>query len=146
MRKVITPFSKLAGAFRARIVKTWLMKTEYSPAVAAGVLNETAVNNKYVRRASPVPGAALGEWGKSGVTPLWAAQASLTLLLDMGWTPGSEEEWAGFAAIYLQSHKSEEFESLISSLPENIDHQMAAGWLAAAIEEDLRFRQSKKTT
>lgn len=145
MKKIMTPFSTLSGAFRARIVKTWSMKTELSPALASAVLNQIAIEHGYRRQVEPVPGSALAEWGKTGNTPLWAAQAALVLLLNDNWLPITDEEWAGFAAIYITGHKDAEFETLVNSLPVNIDKKIAAGWLAAAIEENLRYKLTKKS-
>lgn len=145
MKKIMTPFSTLSGAFRARIVKTWAMTTEFSPAEASAVLNEIAIKQGYRRQAEPVPGSALAEWGKTGNTPLWAAQAALDLLLNDSWVPLSDEEWAGLAAIYITGHKNAEFETLVDSLPASVDKRIAAGWFAAAIEENLRYKLTKKT-
>lgn len=146
MTMKITPFTQMSGAFRARVVKTWHMSTEHSPAEAAAHLNDIAVDNGFVRRLKPVPGTALAEWGKSGITPLWAALAALVLLLKSGWRPVAEEEWAGFAALYIQLCKSKELASLLAGLPATIDRAMATGWLCAAIEEDERYRLTKKVT
>lgn len=144
MTMKLTPFTQLSGAFRARVVKTWHMSSEHSPSVAAGVLNDLAVESGFVRRLKPVPGSALAEWGKSGVTPLWAALAALSLLLQDKWQPGSDEEWAGFAALYIQLRKSKELPELLAGLPETINSPVASGWLCAAIEEDERYRLAKK--
>lgn len=144
MTMKLTPFSQMSGAFRARIVKTWHMSTAHSPAEAAAVLNDTAVECDFVRRAKPVPGTALGEWGKSGVTPLWAALAALTLLLKNDWVPADSEEWAGFSALYIQLSKSKELPDLIGRLPASFDRAVSAGWLCAAIEEDERYRLTRK--
>ncbi|MBU9818611.1 hypothetical protein J1782_01735 [Rahnella sp. BCC 1045] len=140
----LTPFTQLSGAFRARIVKTWHISSDLSPAEAAAHLNDVAVEHSFVRRAKPVPGAALAEWGRSGVTPLWAALAALVLLLKTGWRPASDEEWAGFAALYIQLCKSKELAVLTVELPASIDQSLATGWLCAAIEEDERYLLTKK--
>lgn len=144
MTMKLTPFSQLSGAFRARVVKTWHMSSDHSPAEAAEVLNDLAVESGFVRRLKPVPGAALAEWGKSGITPLWAALAALSLLLSNKWQPDTDEEWAGFAALYIQLKKSKELDALLASLPESISIPIATGWLCAAIEEDERYRLAKK--
>lgn len=144
MTMKITPFTQMSGAFRARIVKTWHISSEHSPAEAAARLNDIAVDNGFVRRLKPVPGTALAEWGKSGITPLWAALAALVLLLQNGWCPVADEEWAGFAALYIQLCKSKELTALLEGLPASIDRPLATGWICAAIEEDERYRLTKK--
>lgn len=146
MSMKLTPFSQMSAAFRARIVKTWHMSTDHSSAEAATFLNDIAVENGFVRRAKPVPGSALGEWGKTGITPLWAALAALVLLIQNGWQPATNEEWAGFSALYIQLRKSKELPALTDSLPASIAADIAAGWLCAAIEEDERYRLTKKAT
>lgn len=144
MNMKVTPFSQMSGVFRARIVKTWHMASTHSPAAAAEILNDVAVDMGFVRRAKPVPGSALGEWGKSGVTPLWAALAAFVLLLKNGWQPANNEEWAGFAALYIQLNKTKELSALLVELPDSFDQEKAAGWVCAAIEEDERYRLAKK--
>lgn len=144
MTMKLTPFTQMSGAFRARVVKTWHMSTELSPANAAVRLNDIAVESGFVRRTKPVPGTALTEWGKSGVTPLWAALAALVLLLASGWRPESEEEWAGFSSLYIQLCKTKELAALLDGLPASVDRPCATGWICAAIEEDERYRLTKK--
>lgn len=144
MSMKLTPFSQMSGAFRARIVKTWHMSSDHSSTEAAARLNDIAVENGFVRRAKPVPGSALGEWGKTGVTPLWAALAALVLLIKNGWQPVTNEEWAGFSALYIQLRKSKDLVVLTDTLPASITADLAAGWLCAAIEEDERYRLTRK--
>lgn len=146
MTMKVTPFSQMSGIFRARIVKTWHMSSDHSSTTAAAYLNDIAVNSGFVRRAKPVSGSALGEWSKTGITPLWAALAALVLLIQNGWKPATNEEWAGFSALYIQLRKSKDLAILTDTLPATITAEHAAGWLCAAIEEDERYRLTKKVT
>ncbi|CNI65996.1 hypothetical protein AB8896_21135 [Yersinia enterocolitica] len=139
-----TPFSELSRAFRARVVKTWIMSTEFSAAVGAEVLKDAGVKHDFVRRENPVLGSSLAGWAKDGHTPLWASQSALVLLLENNWTPVSHEDWAGFSSIFIKIHRDAEFGILLDSVPTSIDKDVAAGWLSAAIEEDARYRVSKK--
>ncbi|CNL76097.1 MULTISPECIES: hypothetical protein [Yersinia] len=139
-----TPFSELSRAFRARVVKTWIMSTDFSAAVGAEVLKDTGVKHDFVRRENPVLGSSLAGWAKDGHTPLWASQSALMLLLEKNWIPVSHEDWAGFAAIFIKIHRDAELGALLDSVPASIDRDIAAGWLSAAIEEDARYKVSKK--
>ncbi|WP_042820430.1 hypothetical protein [Yersinia wautersii] len=139
-----TPFSELSRAFRARVVKTWIMSTDLSAAAGAEMLKDTGVKHDFVRRDNPVLGSSLAGWAKDGHTPLWASQSALVLLLEKNWSPVSHEDWAGFAAIFIKIHRDADFETLLDSVPASIDRDIAAGWLSAAIEEDARYKVSKK--
>ncbi|MDB6375015.1 hypothetical protein [Photorhabdus bodei] len=138
-----TPFSVLSGAFRARLVKTLIMSTDLSASAGAALLNSVALENGFIRREKPVPASALAEWSKENSTPLWAALAALTLLLNKGWVPISNEEWAGFASLFIKRQKSKDLDELLDVLPAQFDKSIAAGWISAAIEENKCYKVTK---
>ena len=139
-----TPFTEMASGFRTRIVKQWAMKQTGSPSVTASQLTGLACELGLVNRERSVPGTALAEWARTGETPLWAAQAAFSAELKFGWRPVSPEDWAGFASLHFKIYKSMELDMLLSELPDDMDKIVAAGWLAAAVEEDRHFRTKKK--
>ncbi|CAI2536097.1 hypothetical protein [Serratia ficaria] len=141
-----SPFSVLSGAFRARVVKTWSMSIDSTQAEAAVILTEEALKQGYIRRDKPVKGTTLAEWSKEQSTPLWAALAAISLLLQQQWTPKTHEEWAGFASLYIKMNKSTELDTLLDGLPVQIDPVIVAGWLCAAVEDDLCYRAIKRLT
>ncbi|MCW7764562.1 hypothetical protein [Photorhabdus luminescens] len=135
-----TPFSMLSCAFRARLVKTWIMSSGLSAVTGAELIHKVALENGFIRREKPVPGSALAEWSKKQSTPLWAALAALMLLLEKGWFPLNNEEWAGFASLFIKMQKSKNLDELLDALPEKFDKLIAAGWISAAIEEDECYK------
>lgn len=134
----------MTSGFRTRIVKQWTMKQPGSPAEIASRLTELAKKLGLAHRHRSLPGAALAEWSRDNDTPLWAALTAFSAELTAGWRPDNQADWAGFAALYLKKNKSTELDVLLSGLPDDFDKPVAAGWLAAAIEEDLHYRTRKK--
>lgn len=145
-----TPFTTLAGAFRAHVVKQWVMNSGYSAADAMKVMTEYAVNNNLVKRDTPVPGSNVVSWatgttveGRKSTTPLWAAQAALLQLIEDGWVPESREEWAGAASLLLTLN-AVKLDVLLEKKPTAWPLDVATGWFVAAIEENERYQVSKK--
>ncbi|AOM41000.1 hypothetical protein [Xenorhabdus hominickii] len=136
-----TPLVLMSSSFRAKVVKIWIMRTNLSAAQGAELLTSVAVNNGFIRRDKPVFGATLTSWTMGKVeTPLWAAKAALLMLLESEWMPSNDEEWSGFATIFLTMSKSTQLTDLLIQLPQHIaDHIAVTGWLCAAIEEMERF-------
>ncbi|MEQ1967924.1 hypothetical protein ABLA30_13025 [Xenorhabdus nematophila] len=141
-----TPFVLMANAFRARVVKIWIIRTDLSAAQGAEKLTKTAVEHGFIRRDKPVFGTTLTSWTKGEIdTPLWAAKAALLLLIESGWIPDNDEEWAGFAAIFFAMQKTKELKELLDKLPIAFSSHVAiSGWLCAAIEEQERFKAVKQ--
>ncbi len=140
-----TPFSVMATHFRGQIVKHWALQQPGTQAENAAALTEAAIRLGFVNRDRPVPGSALAEWATvPESTPVWAAQTALTLLMNAGWTPDSDQEWCGMAALIFRNSKKSPLEQLLQCLPAGVIKRIAAGWLAAAIEEDARYRASRK--
>ncbi|WP_275555769.1 hypothetical protein [Mixta sp. Marseille-Q2659] len=48
------------------------------------------------------------------------------------------------AALIFRNSKKSPLEQLLQCLPAGVIKRIAAGWLAAAIEEDARYRASRK--
>ncbi|MEG0234483.1 MAG: hypothetical protein RR589_18090 [Hafnia sp.] len=141
-----TPFTKMATAFRGQIVRLWVLRFSGTQSEAAAALTEAAISLGYVTRSRPVPGAALHSWSSNPIeTPLWAAQTALTLMLNIGWKPESNQDWCGMSALIFRSNRTLTLEQLVASLPESIDMQTASGWFVAAIEEDAHYRSKGKT-
>ncbi|CCW28949.1 hypothetical protein ABLA30_22270 [Xenorhabdus nematophila] len=140
-----TPLIIMSRSFRAKVVKICIMRTDLSAAQGAIRLTEVAVRNDFIRRDKPVLGTTLTSWTMGSVeTPLWAAKAALSILLESEWIPSSDEEWAGFATIFLTMSKSTELADLLILLPQRVaSHAAVTGWLCAAIEEMERFNAVK---
>ncbi|HCA3439675.1 TPA: hypothetical protein MO340_004238 [Salmonella enterica subsp. salamae serovar 35:g,m,s,t:-] len=145
-----TPFTTLAGAFRAQIVKQWAMSSQLTSAEAMQKLTSFAVELQLVKRDAPVLGTTMASWAKGvssigtkSVTPLWAAQAALLLMINAGWMPGNDQEWAGTASLFV-TLKGRQLESLLAALPTAWSVPVATGWLVAAIEQDERYLLNKK--
>lgn len=139
-----TPFQQLSAQFRGSIVYRWAKDEDQSAAEAARTLTEHARDLNIISREIAVPGAALSEWNKRKQPPMWAALAAFDLILKRGWRPVSNEEWAGFASLILKLSPCVNLDCLSDSLPEDIDMNIASGWIAAAIEEDQHYRVRKK--
>jgi hypothetical protein len=140
-----TPFSMMAMNFRGHIVKLWARQYSGSAAEAAAKLTQEAINEGYIIRTRPVPGTALADWSVSPQsTPLWAAQAALALMINAGWRPVSDDDWCGMSALLYKSCKELSLQQLIDQLPDGLEKRIAAGWFAAAIEEDAHYRTSRK--
>ncbi|MGP3589966.1 hypothetical protein [Vagococcus sp. WN89Y] len=140
-----TPFTEMAILFRGHIVKQLSLAQPGSPSQVAASLTEAAVRFGYVTRFRPIPGASLGEWAlKPEKTPLWAAQTALRLMLESDWTPNSSMEWCGMAALFFKANKQCSLNELLTKLPTSIDRLTAAGWLAAAFEEEAHYRSSRR--
>ncbi|WP_455865331.1 hypothetical protein [Pantoea agglomerans] len=144
--KPATPFTEMATVFRTRIVKQWAMKQDDAASSSACFLTEHARRTGLIKRERSITGSAMAEWGRRQETPLWAALAAFDLEITSGWRPHSNEEWAGFASLYLKIKKTTELDSLLEGLPEGMDGTIAAGWLAAAVEEDQHYRSRKKVS
>jgi hypothetical protein len=142
--KPATPFTEMATVFRTRIVKQWAIKQDDAASSSACFLTEHARRTGLIKRERSITGSAMAEWGRRQETPLWAALAAFDLEITSGWRPHSKEEWAGFASLYLKMKKTTELDSLLEGLPEGMDGTIAAGWLAAAVEEDQHYRSRKK--
>ncbi|MBC8947020.1 hypothetical protein [Xenorhabdus indica] len=136
-----TPLITMSKSFRAKVVKIWIMRTDLSAAQGAIRLTEIAVKHGFIRRDKPVLGTTLTSWTMGKVeTPLWAAKAALSMLLESEWIPSNDEEWAGFATIFLAMNKSTQLADLLMLLPQRLtSHAALTGWLCAAIEEMERF-------
>ncbi|QMD64609.1 hypothetical protein HVZ37_22620 (plasmid) [Citrobacter sp. RHB35-C17] len=140
-----TPFTEMAMLFRGHIVKQWSLAQSGTPSQNAATLTDAAIQNGYVTRSRPVPGAAIAEWVlKPNNTPLWAAQTALKLMLETGWRPGTSLEWCGMAALFYKANRNYSLNELLTRLPASIDKLTAAGWLTAAIEEEAHYRSSRK--
>lgn len=99
-----------------------------------------------ITRSRPVPGAALLSWfSNPDETPFWAAQTGLTLMLNSGWKPESNEDWCGMTALIFRANRTLPLEQLVASLPEGINRRTATGWFVAAIEEDAHYRSNRKS-
>lgn len=140
----VTPFSLLSGQFRGSIVRRWAISEQKSAAEAAQILTDNARHLKLISRELAVPGAALSEWNKRKQPPLWAALAAFDLELKRGWRPDTNEEWAGFASLMLKLMPVMKLDNLADCIPEDMDPQIATGWIVAAIEEDHHYRSRKK--
>lgn len=141
-----TPFTRMASLFRGHIVKLWALTQTDSPSVVAEKLTAAALTLGFIVRTRPVPGTSLTEWAlKPETTPYWAAQTALTLMLESGWVPVSSVEWCGTAALFYRINKQSSLDELLQRLPSVLDKSVAAGWLAAAIEEDAFYRSGGKT-
>ncbi|MEQ1966205.1 hypothetical protein ABLA30_03955 [Xenorhabdus nematophila] len=141
-----TPLIMMSSSFRAKIIKIWIIRTSLSAAQGAAQLNEVAVKHGFVRRDKPVFGTTLTSWtlGQQ-LPPLWATQAALQMLIESDWTPSNDEEWAGFATIFLTMSKSTQLADLINELPLRFaSHVATSGWLCAAIEENERYKVFKQ--
>lgn len=141
-----TPFTEMATAFRGHIVRVWALQQPGSQSENAASLTEAAVRLGFVTRTRPVPGTALSSWADSpDSTPLWAAQTALSLLFGIGWVPETNLDWCGMSALLFRANRKLPLEQLVTLLPASIDRQRATGWLAAAIEEDARYRAGRKS-
>ncbi|MBD1225979.1 hypothetical protein [Xenorhabdus griffiniae] len=140
-----TPLITMSRSFRAKVVKIWIMGTDLSAAQGAMRLTEVAVTNGFIRRDKSVLGTTLTSWNIGKVeTPLWAAKAALSMLLESEWMPSNDEEWAGFATLFLTMNKSTQLADLLMLLPQRLaSHVAVTGWLCAAIEEMERFNVVK---
>lgn len=140
-----TPFTDMAWLFRGHIVKQWSLALQGSPFQVSASLTEAVVRFGYVTCFRPAPGTSFGEWAlRPEKIPLWAAQAALRLMLESGWTPISSMEWCGIAALFFKANKQCSLNELLTKLPTSIDRLIAAGWLAAAVEEGAHYRSSRK--
>ncbi|MDE1475908.1 hypothetical protein [Xenorhabdus bovienii] len=123
-----TPLITMSSSFRAKVVKLWIIGTNLSAAQGVKRLNEVANENDFVRRDKPVPGTTLTSWTMGKIsTPLWAAQAALLMLIELEWIPENDEEWAGFATIFLTMHKSMQLSDLLRALPPRFSSHAACG-------------------
>ncbi|MCW7550002.1 hypothetical protein OO184_19215 [Photorhabdus sp. APURE] len=140
-----TPLIRMSKEFRTKVVKIWIMRTDLSASQGAIRLTEVAVKHGFIRRDKPVFGTTLTSWTIGTVeTPLWAAKAALLMLLESEWVPSNDEEWAGFATIFLTMSKSLQLADLLILLPERVASRTeVTGWLCAAIEEMERFNVVK---
>lgn len=135
----------MATEFRGHIVRLWSLQQTGTQAENSAELTQAAIHLGFVTRTRPVPGTAISNWASdSASTPLWAAQTALRLMLDSGWTPESNQDWCGMAALLFRTHRKLSLEQLITVVPQNVDCRTATGWLVAAIEEDAHYRSSRK--
>ena len=143
---IVTPFSAMATEFRGQIIKIWSLRTSGNATEKSKMLCQKAIELELVERSKPIPGTALIHWSKStpSNTPLWAAQSALILLLSNGWHPSNYIEWCGMASLFQRLYKKKNLAEMLSYLPEQINKDIAAGWVVAAIEEDANFRRNKK--
>ncbi|MGJ3355938.1 hypothetical protein [Providencia sp. Je.9.19] len=141
-----TPFSAMATEFRGQIIKIWSLKTSGNATEKSRILCQKAIELELVERSKPMPGTALIHWSKTNPsnTPLWAAQSALLLLLANGWQPSNHAEWCGMASLFQRLYKKTNLAEILSYLPQQINKDIAAGWIVAAIEEDVNFRRNKK--
>lgn len=141
-----TPFSVMATVFRGQIIKIWSLQTSGNATDKSRILYQKAIDFELVERSRPIPGTALVHWSKTNPsnTPLWAAQSALLLLLSNGWHPSNHIEWCGMASLFQRLYKKTNLAEMLSYLPEQINKDIAAGWIVAAIEEDANFRRNKK--
>lgn len=138
-------FDDLAEQFLSAIVKTWVMRTNFTSAEAADVLVATAIQYGFLRdRERRLLGNTLNAWGKNKETPRWAMQSALALLLNDGWRPAAHSEWAAFATLFVMTVNAEELVPVLEQLPDGMDKEIAAGWICAALEEAARYRDRKK--
>ncbi|OXZ49383.1 hypothetical protein RW71_04412 [Escherichia coli] len=143
----LTPFTEMATSFRGHIVRLWMHKNPGSQSETAAVLTEEAIRLGFITRSRPIPGSALNCWVvKPDSTPLWAAQTALSLMLSLGWRPEHRLEWCGLAALLFRANRKLSLDELLLLLPDSIDRRIAAGWFAAAIEEDAHYRACRKTS
>lgn len=143
---IATPFSAMATEFRGQIIKIWSLKTSGNATDKSRILCQKAIEFELVERSKPIPGTALIHWSKTNPsnTPLWAAQSALLLLLTNGWQPCNHVEWCGMASLFQKLYKKKNLAEMLSYLPQQINKDIAAGWIVAAIEEDVNFRRNKK--
>ncbi|MBK4769025.1 MAG: hypothetical protein FT726_05000 [Pantoea sp. Morm] len=135
-----SPFLRLTSTFRADVLTQWIAGCSTDLASAARHLTEHACHRRLIKREFAVSSALLEEWCRRGKPPLWAALAAFDLRLNNGWRPETSEDWAGFASLFIKLNESNDLESLCQKLPDGMDVRIAAGWLTAAMEEDLHYR------
>lgn len=145
-----TPFTTLAGAFRAQVVKQWVMASGHSAADAMKVLTDYAVGKNLVKRDTAMPGSNVASWstgltndGHQSITPRWAAQAALLLLIEGNWEPASQSDWAGASSLLVTLYTAK-LDLLLEHKPPTWPLDVATGWFVAAIEENERYQVSKK--
>lgn len=135
-----SPFLRLTSTFRTDVLIQWIAGCSTDLTGTARHLTEHACRRRLIQREFAVSTALLEEWCRRGKPPLWAALAAFDLRLNDGWRPETYEEWAGFASLFIKLYESDDLESLCQKLPSGVDVCIAAGWLTAALEEDLHYR------
>lgn len=141
----MTPYVVLSTAFRSQIGKLWSINSELPQSKAAQALADEAYRSGLLNEPRKLSGTALADWGRSGKIPAWAALSALRLLINSGWRPASNLDWAGMTSLLLRLDKKLDtstgavLDELLALLPPELDKNIAAGWFCAAIEEHKNF-------
>ncbi|QZN96685.1 hypothetical protein [Symbiopectobacterium purcellii] len=141
----MTPYVALSTAFRSQIGKLWSINSELPQSKAAQALADEAYRSGLLNEPRKLSGTALADWGRSGKIPAWAALSALRLLINSGWRPASNVDWAGMTSLLLRLDKKLDtstgavLDELLALLPPGLDKNIAAGWFCAAIEEHKNF-------
>lgn len=137
-------FADQASSVLSTIVKTWAMRTNYTSAAAAEVLVATAVEKGFLRdREKLLTGSLLNAWGRKKKAPRWAMQSAMAMLIDDGWQPVTNAEWAAFASLYIMTVNADTLALALERLPVGMDRAIAAGWICAAAENAARYYEGK---
>lgn len=108
--------------------------------IAAQKLYQYAESNGIQKNLGTPYGGALSDWYTNNKGPLWACKSALLMLIEDGWAPSMNSQFAVFAYLFIRIH-SGNLTDLIDRLPHNVDKITASGWLCAALESRARFKE-----
>lgn len=108
--------------------------------IAAQKLYQFAQDNGIQKDLGTPYGGALLDWYTNNKAPLWACKSALLMLIEDGWIPAMNSQFAVFSYLFIRIHQGN-LTDLIDRLPQNIDKITASGWLCAALESRARFKE-----
>lgn len=148
MNSFKSDFERLAFANRSNIVTELTFRFDRlygkTKAETGVILVDFAVQKGLSERQLPIYGDTLRSWGDENTAPLWACKAALLLLMQNGWEPRSNTEWAVFAYLFIRINQNKFLSDLLPLLPVHYESTTAAGWLCAALEAQQNFLSERR--
>ena len=99
-------------------------------------LTKCAVRSRYVEPRDSVWGATLKAWVSDHNPPGWACKAACDLVLDMGWVPTCDDEWAAMTQVWMEAHGPyAQVEEALKAFPPHLDRERLREFVQFAFTE-----------
>lgn len=131
-------FRRLSKPFKKKIVSMWFERCGCSYEEGILMLIDRAKSLKLIKPSFNCED--LSSISIEHEMYLWPFVSAFSFLLEDGWCPSNDNEWATFAELFRREIDSTDLDTLKSKLPQHIDQNIAAGWLLAAIEEYINYK------
>ncbi|WP_211831003.1 hypothetical protein [Kistimonas asteriae] len=143
----LSEFQNQVKRQRSSVISSWCFVADevlgLTQADAAYELTQAAVKAGYVESRPAPPGETLKHWAVQNKAPLWACFAALDLLIEQGWLPSSDTEWAVLAHLWIRMQGPfNTLEDVMKSVPSYLHEQQAVFGLA--LVDNQAFMARKK--